>query len=124
MRLNLDEMKRIVIGTLVLNGVDLEEAEDMSGYTLDEYFNDSDDCVKFEGYTITKEARYGGFEGGGDSVWIVFKVTKDNETQYFRKSGYYDSWNDTEWDSGIELVKPKEVTVIKWYPYKEEADNV
>jgi len=119
MKLSLDEMKRIVIGTLVANGVKLEEAENMEGYIMDEYFDGSDIYVKFEGYTITKEAGYGGFEGAGDNVWFVFKVTKDSETQYFRKSGYYDSWNGTEWDYGIELVKPKEVMVIEWEPYIE-----
>jgi len=57
-----------------------------------------------------------GGEGLGDNIWKVFKINniETNEKTYFKVSGYYDSWNDSDWDGGINFVKPKEVTVIKW----------
>jgi len=113
-KLSLEEMKRVVIGTLVANGLPEERAESLDGYNMEEYFCEDPEYKEFEGYIIREEESFGGYEGDGDSIWKVFKVTKDDEVQYFRTSGYYDSWNGTEWERSIELVDPHEVTVIKW----------
>jgi len=67
-------------------------------------------------YTISCEEHFGGYEGSGEKTWVVYSL-KDDETDeviYFKLNGWYNSWNGTEWDAEIEIVKPVEVTVIKW----------
>lgn len=53
---------------------------------------------------------YTGSEGGGEDVWMVFKVGD----QYFRTTGYYASYDGTTWDGGTEEVEPFEKTVIDY----------
>ena len=46
-----------------------------------------------------------GREGGGENIWVVFQV---GET-FFRKTGYYNSWEGSDWSYGdLEIVVPKE----------------
>ncbi|AVD99356.1 hypothetical protein SEA_BILLNYE_184 [Streptomyces phage BillNye] len=42
--------------------------------------------------------------------WLLFKVGE----QYFRKYGYYNSWDSPEWDGRLVAVIPREVTVVKF----------
>ena len=53
---------------------------------------------------------YTGAEGGGEDVWMVFKVGD----QYFRTTGYYLSYDGTTWDGATEEVEPFEKTVIDY----------
>lgn len=49
-----------------------------------------------------------GSEGGGESVWVIFRVGD----QLFQKSGYYSSYDGVDWDGyEIEEVEPYEKTV-------------
>lgn len=56
---------------------------------------------------------YGG-EGKGDEYWVVFSITSDDVTRYFKKSGSYQSYAGAEWDGDLELVTPKETVVTVW----------
>ena len=87
-----------------------------NGYTLEEYLYN----YKNDEYSFKETDSFGG-EGMGDEIWRVFEVTnlKTEEKIHFRVSGWYDSWNDTEWNEGLELVEPYEVTVIKWKNIKD-----
>jgi hypothetical protein len=49
-------------------------------------------------------------EQEGNEQWILFKVGD----QFFRKYGYYNSWDSPEWDGKLTEVIPREVTVIKY----------
>lgn len=52
------------------------------------------------GSRVTLEQQVGG-EGEGDEYFLVFKVDNpDGSVQYFRKDGYYTSYEGTGWDSG------------------------
>lgn len=59
---------------------------------------------------VKKVAEFGG-EGQGDTYYYVFSVGN----QYFKRSGYYDSYDGTDWeDSEFFEVFPKEVTIIEY----------
>lgn len=51
-----------------------------------------------------------GGEGSGESVWLVFKVG----VQYFKKTGYYASYDGTSWDGDVTEVRRRQVTVSMW----------
>lgn len=53
-------------------------------------------------YTLEYVEKEGGYEGGGEELWVVFKVGD----QYFRKSGYYASYDGSTWDGALEEVEP------------------
>lgn len=65
-----------------------EELEEIEGLGKLEYVDD-----------------YGG-EGQGDDYWVVFKVGD----QFFRKNGWYASYDGGELDGELYEVFPKEVT--------------
>lgn len=52
---------------------------------------------------------YGG-EGQGDDYWVVFKLGD----QYFRKDGWYASYDGGELDGELYEVKPVEVKVTQY----------
>lgn len=56
-----------------------------------------------------------GGEGQGDDIGFVLKINYEDNVYYLMVSGYYDSWNDTEWDDdNIRIVNPKEKVVTVW----------
>ncbi len=61
----------------------------------------------------------GGSEGDGQYVERVLKATHDIHTAYWRVTASYDSWNGTEWDTGAEVVFPKEVAVTQYFTQDE-----
>ena len=75
----------------------------------------ANDEIEDLGYKISLEKDFGGYEGAGEETWKVFKLTSDDSLTYFRINGYYSSWVATEWDDSIEIVEPREVTVIKYF---------
>ncbi|MEV6638072.1 hypothetical protein AB0M54_45855 [Actinoplanes sp. NPDC051470] len=55
---------------------------------------------------------YTGGEDGGADAELIFKVTPDlGGVRYFRKSGWYSSYNGTDWDGQFTEVQPKVKTV-------------
>lgn len=71
----------------------------------------------FKNLEIEIVEEIGGRKGGGSAVSRVYKVTNklDNELHYFRLTGYYDSYNGTDWDNGLVEILPQQVTVTKYY---------
>jgi hypothetical protein len=65
--------------------------------------------------TVTLVENHGGGEGDGEERWIVIKVGD----QFFEYSGYYSSWDGTEWDNELREVEPYTVEVTK---YREKKD--
>jgi hypothetical protein len=51
-----------------------------------------------------------GGEGSGESIWVVFRVG----SQYFRKSGYYASYDGSNWDGDVQEVTRRQLTVSTW----------
>lgn len=64
-------------------------------------------------HTVQTEEQFGG-EGQGDKLWAVFSVKTGDETQYFRMSGWYASYDGFNWDGDLEEVKAQEKTIIVW----------
>lgn len=57
---------------------------------------------------VTQVEEWGG-EDEGSSIGYTVKFDVDGETIYLKITGYYDSWNGTDWDDGtVRLVKPVE----------------
>jgi hypothetical protein len=61
----------------------------------------------YQGITITSPASYGG-EGQGDELWVVFALTDGTDTRYFRKDGYYASYDGGAWDGDFREVTPQD----------------
>lgn len=75
------------------------------------------------GITLSLVEEVGGREGGGESVVRVVKVTDDTglTVTFLRMGGYYASYEGTEWDNDVEVVYPREVTVIQYFNIDEPA---
>ena len=71
----------------------------------------------FVGLTVRIVDEQGGNEGGGEHVMRIYEVTTNDsaEIYYFKKTGFYESYNGTEWDSDVVEVFPKEIMVVKYY---------
>jgi hypothetical protein len=58
---------------------------------------------------MTLVERFGG-EGKGDDLWSVFQIGD----QFFKKSGYYSSWNGSSWEYDFVEVTPVPVTKTEY----------
>ena len=97
-----------------------------SGFTpeVELYFGDLDDVeyywddhgpVKLHGRTIEKVEFDTGGEGHGEDIYMVVKTTDiDGVEQYWRKDGYYVSYDGSNWDGDFREVKPVE-RVVTFY---------
>lgn len=57
---------------------------------------------------------YGG-EGQGDEYWVVFSITNNDKTRYFKKEGGYASYvGGGELDGDLQEVFPKEKVITVW----------
>lgn len=63
--------------------------------------------------TVEEVDNYGG-EGLGDEYWIVFRLTKGEETMLLRVDGYYASYAGGEYHGPPYEVEPVEVTVTEY----------
>ena len=57
------------------------------------------------------------FAGEGDyhaEVYVVFAVSDKDGTKFFRISGWYQSYEGTEWESNLYEVEPREVKSTQW----------
>lgn len=61
----------------------------------------------------------GGSEGGGEEHWIVIKVTDESGgIRYFKRDGWYASYDGGYLDGPTTEVKPVERPKIYWEPIK------
>lgn len=68
----------------------------------------------FEGMRIVCVQDVGGGEGSGEVRFAVFSFTDETGTKYFRKDGYYASYNGTTWDGDFREVTPQD-RVVTFY---------
>ena len=60
--------------------------------------------------------KIGGNEGGGDQVdWVFEFIENGISLGFLRFTGFYDSYNGTEWNETIVEVLPRQVTVTKYF---------
>lgn len=81
-------------------GTDCDELESMKMKNALHHFTMP--CVHSEG----------GGEGEGEYVERVFAVKDGDEALvYFRITGFYSSYNGTDWDDGFSIVEPYQKTI-------------
>lgn len=82
-----------------------------------EFWHEGEENGPFElpefGTLAYVDGEHGG-EGSGENIWQVWSVTADDEVQYFRKQGYYASYDGSNWDGDLYEVEPFEKTVTDW----------
>lgn len=64
---------------------------------------------------VSIEATHGG-EGEGDQAWVVLRIEhEDGTTKFYRKDGYYASYDGAEFDGDFRQVvpTPKTITVYE-----------
>ncbi len=90
---------------------DLDDDDDFS--TLDDIESAWKE-VKYEGgeysrdgWTANRVAAHGG-EGEGDQYWVVISISDGTTTRYFRKDGWYASYDGGYLDGETTEVKPQE----------------
>ena len=111
-KMNLEEAKKAIVDSMISRGCDEDIAERFDGDEMENFFYSKD--TDTNGYAIGEVDSLGG-EGQGDDRWTVFSIKKDNETlANVKVNGWYCSYNGTEWDGEVTLVKPVEVMVIQW----------
>lgn len=89
-----------------------DEVEGPSGWS-DIKWGDGTPCEIPGLGTLDHVDAYGG-EGKGDEYWVVFSITQDEVTRYFKKPGSYQSYSGAEWDGDLEPVTPKEKVITVW----------
>lgn len=83
-------------------------------------FMDTSYSGEFEGLTAKVEAEYGG-EGCGEQYWMVVSLSDGKTIRYFRKDGYYASYDGGTLDGEVYEVKPVTREVIFYETEKEAA---
>jgi hypothetical protein len=69
------------------------------------------DPVTVDGFTAKVEDQYGG-EGQGEQHWVVISVSDGETTRYFRKDGWYASYDGGYLDGDTSEVTPREKTIV------------
>lgn len=100
--------------------LNLEENGDNVSEYCDEDTIDSYNLDRSKLY-VSQVDQFGG-EGEGESYWFVFKINHPEHGEALvRYSGYYDSWNGTDWDGcEPELVESYKYTKIGYRPIKSK----
>ena len=99
-----------------------EHFDASEGDVAELYFN-QDDCFEVDGETAYFRLAYreGGGEGEGEYVERVLGVKVGSEEIFLRTTGFYESYNGTEWSCEWVQVFPQEVTVVRYAPAGETA---
>ena len=72
----------------------------------------------FDGQAITLWLAHhvGGGEGEGEYVERVLGIKVDDKEVFLRTTGFYSSYEGTDWSGEWEHVEPREVTVVRYFP--------
>ena len=124
----MDESTELDLATLAITDARgflqafLEKSE--SGLDLRDVgeIEDLDSGTHAEGLHLELVDSEGGGEGDGSYVHRimgVFKSGKKKPLSYLRITGYYESYNGTEYNDDWEFVEPREVKVIQYFAVGE-----
>lgn len=76
------------------------------------------DLPGFDDVKVTYVDGEHGGEGSAEHIWQVWRVVTKagdlDQVQYFMKTGYYMSYDGSNWDGGLHEVEPFEKTVTDW----------
>jgi len=70
------------------------------------------------GFSIKSVHEEGDTEGGGEHSEIVYAIidSKDDDLTYFKYTGFYSSYNGTNWHDKYEIVYPRQVMITEYHP--------
>jgi hypothetical protein len=91
------------------NVENFDELSSISGAWSEAKYEGSEET--FEGLTAKVVKEYGG-EGKGEEYWMVISLSDTNTTRYFRKDGWYASYDGGSLDGEVYEVQPTERTVV------------
>ncbi len=77
--------------------------------------NGSESFMTIDGIPIRHEHTEGGFEGAGDTYYVVFEYGG----RFYRIDGYYNSWDGSELDGVPYEVKKVPVEAFDYKPIKD-----
>jgi hypothetical protein len=104
-----------------------DEFDDMLMEAQNELLYSEGGEIGVKGLALRAKVVYanGGGEGGGDHVERVLSIIdeKDEAIYHLRITGFYSSYNGTDWDDEWEEVEPYEVTVTKYKKKKAKKKN-
>ncbi len=84
------------------------------GATWDEFEYTPEEGIRIEGLgTVFLEKQHGG-EGEGDDYYIVLKIVDGETVRFFKKPGWYASYDGGYLDGDLFEVKAVERTVTFW----------
>lgn len=122
MTITFEEFKTLKIDKIMTNFFDIvfsDEDEDVEFYEKLEEIRYSkqtySNIVQGKELHISTVYEEGDSEGGGSHSELVFSLNVDDVTRYARITGYYQSYNGTEWDEDFIEVWPKEVKSIRYF---------
>jgi hypothetical protein len=98
----------------------VSEQLDLDSYDLAELDFEHQDGVTIDGQTAFFRMAHseGGGEGQGEHVERVIGVKVGSDEVFLRTTGFYESYSGTDWSGDWELVEPREVMVVKYFPVK------
>lgn len=68
-----------------------------------------------QGYVaVVADSKFGGEGDFASDCYIVFRVHNSNEEKFFRISGWYQSYEGTDWDDSLHEVVAQPVQVVEW----------
>lgn len=99
---------------------EIDDAGDLQEFT-DAVFQDEDG----NSWSCELVDSEGGHEGGGDYAERVFAFKcNENVVAHVRGTGFYSSYEGTEWDSNdLTFVNPREVMVIRYFAIDGSEDD-
>ena len=117
-QLNLQEMSVEDTKALILSDTIayFNQVLDEAGEHLS-VFDYSGSPEAINGFELKEVYSEGGYEGGGEHAEVVVGIFHGNEAlAYIRFTGFYNSYEGTEWDtSSVERVYPREVVVTQYF---------
>lgn len=71
------------------------------------------DAALLKGEAVLVEvmaSKEGDYDEGASTVWVIVKVGD----QYFKKEGWYASYDGSTWDGSLSEVRPQTKTIMVW----------
>lgn len=106
----------LILGDDADDGINPCELADLG----DETYTDSDGSI----WSLSVVDEEGGYEGGGDYAEKVFEFKCNGDPiAYVRVTGFYSSYEGTDWGDNWEFVVPREVMVIQYFAIDGSEDK-
>lgn len=121
----MDADKAIEYLTIAYIAIQKTWYEDHPQYIMPDFEEDKDDYswdafteieeVNVNGVVVKQVEKQGGGEGSGEHMHVVFSFTfPDGQVEYWRKEGYYASFDGGYWDGDFSKVQPVQ-RVVTFY---------